>query len=127
MAAKRCYAARMLSSRQRSHLKALAHDKKPVILMGHKGLTDAVVKETDAALLAHELIKVKLADDTQLDAHANEIAARTESDLVTRVGKVAILYRAHPDEPRIRLPREARSAQYEDPSDDPANDGFTED
>lgn len=44
----------------RQSLKAKAHHLKPVILLGAKGLTPAVVEETNVALTAHELIKVKL-------------------------------------------------------------------
>ncbi len=41
-------------------LKAKAHHLKPVILLGAKGLTPAVIEETNNALLIHELIKVKI-------------------------------------------------------------------
>jgi RNA-binding protein len=96
-----------LNSKQRAHLKALAHERKPVVLLGHKGITDAVIKETLAALLAHELIKVRLTGDEHeaLDAEASELEQRTGSELISRLGKVATLYRRHPDTPRIELPR----------------------
>ena len=96
-----------LTSKQRAHLKALAHDRKPVILLGHKGITDAVLKETQAALLAHELIKVRLTGEEHeaLDAEAAELQSRTGAELVGRLGKVATLYKRHPDEPRLELPR----------------------
>jgi RNA-binding protein len=97
-----------LSTKQLAHLKGLAHDKKPVILLGHKGLTDAVVKETAAALLSHELIKVRLhgEDRDALAVDAERIAADTKSTLVDAVGKIVILYKRHPDTPKIVLPRE---------------------
>ncbi len=100
-----------LTSKQATFLKTLAHDKKPVILLGHKGLTDAVVKETSGALLTHELIKVRLLgeDKEVLEADAEAIAFRTGAVLLDRVGKVAILYKRHPDEPKIILPRDKPS------------------
>lgn len=98
----------MLTSRQRAFLKSLAHDKKPVILLGHKGITDSVVKETASALLTHELIKVRLHEEDTLDDDAKGIAKRAGADLVARVGKMAILYKKHPEEPKIRLPRAAK-------------------
>ena len=49
-----------LSPSQRRYLRSLAHDLSPVILLGAKGATDAVVKELDLALTHHELVKVKL-------------------------------------------------------------------
>ena len=45
---------------ERQLLKAKAHNLKPVVLMGAKGLTQAVIDETEIALLAHELIKIKI-------------------------------------------------------------------
>ncbi|HEY1098740.1 MAG TPA: YhbY family RNA-binding protein [Myxococcota bacterium] len=101
-----------LTSKQAMFLKTLAHDKKPVILLGHKGVTDAVVKETGNALLTHELIKVRLIGDDKdvLDADAEAIAFRTGAALLERIGKVAILYKRHPEEPKIVLPRDKPSA-----------------
>jgi RNA-binding protein len=94
----------MLTSKQRQFLKGLAHDKKPVILVGNKGISDPLVKETMGALLAHELIKVRLAEG-DLDATAQDIADRTAAELVERIGKVALLYKRHPKEPTIVLPK----------------------
>jgi RNA-binding protein len=95
-----------LSEKQRRHLKGLAHPLKPVILMGNAGLTDAVVAETDRALADHELIKVRLPgqDRAERDAALALLAERTASSLVTRIGHVAVLYRPHPQLPRIVLP-----------------------
>jgi RNA-binding protein len=95
-----------LNERQRRHLKGLAHPLKPVILMGNAGLTPAVVAEADRALTDHELIKVRLpgAEREQRDAAMASLAERTSSALVTRIGHVAVLYRANPQLPRIVLP-----------------------
>lgn len=93
----------MLTSKQRAFLAALAHDKKPVILLGHKGITDALVAETKAALLAHELIKARLAEGGG-DEDAAQLATSTGAELVDRLGRVVILYSKHPDKPKIKLP-----------------------
>ena len=47
-----------LSTKQKQHLKGLAHSLKPVVLMGANGLTEAVLAEIEIALNHHELIKV---------------------------------------------------------------------
>ena len=52
-----------LSPKQRQALKAQAHALKPVVMIGQNGLTDAVVRETDRALKAHELIKIRVRND----------------------------------------------------------------
>ena len=96
----------ILSEKQRRHLKGLAHPLKPVILMGNAGLTEGVVAETQRALADHELIKVRLPglDREQRDAALHTLAQRTESVMVTRIGHVAVLYKANPSLPRIVLP-----------------------
>jgi RNA-binding protein len=95
-----------LTEKQRRHLKGLAHPLKPVILMGNAGLTNSVVAETARALADHELIKVRLPgqDREARDAALAQLAERTESTMVTRIGHVAVLYRPHPELPRIHLP-----------------------
>lgn len=93
----------MLTSKQRAYLSALAHDKKPVVLMGHKGITEAVLAETKAALLAHELIKARLAEGGS-DDDATQLAKGASAELVDRLGRVVILYKQHPDKPKIKLP-----------------------
>ena len=89
----------MLSPSQRQALKARAHKLEPVVLVGGKGLTDAVVAEVDLALKAHELIKVR-APGLERDQRALAFAAlceRTGAELVQEVGKVAVLYRKKPE------------------------------
>lgn len=95
-----------LSEKQRRHLKGLAHPLKPVILMGNAGLTDAVIAATAEALETHELIKVRLPgfEREERDAALAQLAQSTGSAMVTRIGHVAVLYRRHPELPRIVLP-----------------------
>jgi RNA-binding protein len=92
-----------LSEKQLRFLRGKAHALKPVVLVGHKGLTDNVVSETVQALSTHELIKVRvrLADRTAREALLAALVARAPCTLVTRIGHVAVLYR--PAEPLARL------------------------
>ncbi len=80
-------------------LKARAHHLKPVVLLGAKGLTEAVVEETKVALLAHELIKVKIngaeREDRQLIA--TELCEQLQAELVQLIGNTAIIYRENED------------------------------
>lgn len=99
-----------LDGKQLRHLRALAHDLKPIVQVGKNGVTDAVVKELDQALLAHELVKVKIggespADGSDLEARLGDLSAT----FVGQVGNVAIVYRRHPEKPRIELPRRERT------------------
>lgn len=118
------YPPRMLSSKQRAYLQGLAHDKKPVILLGHKGVTDSVIAETRAALLAHELVKCRLAEGDTLDDDARALADGAGAELVARLGRMAILYKAHPDKQKqkIRLPKPPKKGLF-DVTDEPKRAG----
>ena len=96
-----------LSEKQRRHLRGLAHELKPIIRLGNAGLTDAVATETVRALEDHELIKVKApggGDREARDAMFAQLAQRTSSALIHRIGNVAVLYRPHATLPRILIP-----------------------
>jgi len=96
-----------LSEKQRRHLRGLAHDLKPLIRLGNAGLTDAVAAETTRALHDHELIKVKApggGDREARDALFTDLAQRTASALVHRIGNVAVLYRPNATLQRIMIP-----------------------
>ncbi len=96
-----------LTSSQTRYLRGLAHPLKPVLLLGGKGVTAAVLKELEQALDDHELIKVRLTGDDR-DARATELAHLVESsraDTVQTIGHVAVLYRRNSDKPRIALPK----------------------
>jgi putative YhbY family RNA-binding protein len=84
-----------LSPRERSALKGRAHALEPVVQVGQGGLSDAVVAETDRALTAHELIKVKIggADRDERAALVDALAARTDAAVVQSVGKIVVLWR----------------------------------
>ena len=96
-----------LGNAQTRYLRGLAHDLKPVLLVGAKGITDNLVAEADGALAHHELVKVRVvADDRELrDEWIGELCTRTQSALVARIGHVAVLYRRSADKPMIVLPR----------------------
>ena len=83
----------------RQALKAQAHHLKPVILLGAKGLTTAVVNETDLALMAHELIKVKINGAEKADRQiiANDLCEQLQAELVQLIGNTAIIYRKNVD------------------------------
>jgi RNA-binding protein len=97
----------MLTGKQRRHLRALAHDLRPIVQVGKDGLDAGLVKAVDQALTDHELVKIKLGESAGLDRHeaANELAAQTHSEVAQVLGNIVLLYRPDPDEPKIVLPR----------------------
>jgi len=92
-----------LTSRQRKRLRALAHPLEPVVLVGQDGLSEGLLQEVDRALLAHELIKVRMRKPSEKDAMASELAESTGAALCGLVGHVAILYRPHPEHPTLEI------------------------
>jgi len=95
-----------LSEKQLRYLRGRAHVLKPVIQIGQNGLTAGVCAETTRALADHELIKVRVqaADRAARDALMLELAQRTASALVTRIGHTAVLFKACTPLSRIPLP-----------------------
>lgn len=95
-----------LTTAQRQHLKSLAHTLSPVVMIGDKGLTEAVLKEIGHALKAHELIKIKAgSDDKSLRTQwLDTICGTLDATPVQQIGKILVVYRAA-EEPVIQLPR----------------------
>ncbi len=110
----------MLSSKQRRHLRSLAHSLKPIVQIGKGGIDDGLVGAIDQALLDHELIKVKVGENAGMEREeaAAQIATRTKSHVAQVLGNIVLLYRAHPDEPTIVLPKSNGGAGTNDDSDD---------
>jgi RNA-binding protein len=96
-----------LTSKAARHLRALGHDLSAVVFVGKEGVSEALVAATNAALLTHELIKVKVQAEAPVDRKeaATELASKTESALAQVVGRTFLLYKRHPKKPKIRLPK----------------------
>ena len=98
-------AAPALDGAQRRHLRGLAPPLKPIVFVGESGISDAVVKALDDALEQHELVKVRLRQPPDKKAAAKELAEAASAALCGVVGHTVVLYRPHPEEPKITLPR----------------------
>jgi RNA-binding protein len=94
-----------LTARQRKFLKALAHKKKPVVLVGQAGLTATVLKETQGALAHHELIKVRLPSigRDERTALLQQMAEDCGAETVQEIGRIGVLYKKS-TKSRIKLP-----------------------
>ncbi|MFO1321313.1 MAG: ribosome assembly RNA-binding protein YhbY [Burkholderiales bacterium] len=90
-----------LTPARRKELKAQAHGLDPVVLIGGNGLTSAVLKEIDASLTAHELIKVHVAgeDRDSRAAMMTEICGALGAESVQLIGRMLVLFRERPEEP----------------------------
>ncbi|HEX7889849.1 MAG TPA: YhbY family RNA-binding protein [Ramlibacter sp.] len=103
-----------LTIAERKAHRAEAHHLDPVVMIGNDGLTPAVKKETEAALNAHGLIKVRvLGDDReQREAIYQELCDTLSAAPIQHIGKLLVLWRPKPaklkaeDEDRKPGPRE---------------------
>ena len=95
-----------LTGRQKRYLRGEAHHLSAVVTIGKEGVSDAVCAATDQALHDHELIKVKLLEGCPTDRReaGPQLATKVRAELAGTVGRVLILYRPDPKEPRFTLP-----------------------
>ena len=97
-----------LSPAQRKEHRAAAHHLDPVVAIGGEGLTAAVRKETDAALKAHGLIKVRMfSDDREArEAVFQDLAESLSAAPIQHIGKLLVLWRPVP--PKAKVERDER-------------------
>ena len=89
-----------MDTQTKQALKARAHHLKPIILIGAKGLTKAVLNETNIALNAHELIKVKIMGMERDDkaATADSLCRELDAQCIQKIGNTFVIYRPKPEE-----------------------------
>lgn len=89
----------MLTRAFLKNLATKAQQLNPVVMIGTKGLTETVHQEIDGALLAHELIKIRVSASTKEDRQTmiDQIIAQHEAALVQKIGHVVVIYRKKPD------------------------------
>ncbi len=100
-----------LSPAQRADLRSKAHALKPVVLVGAEGLTDAVLKEIEVHLEAHQLIKIRVFGDER-DARIeiyDEICDRLNAAPVQHIGKLLVIWRPEGAVPAKRRVTRTRS------------------
>jgi RNA-binding protein len=88
-----------LTSGQKKTLRGLGHHLEPVVYVGKEGLSPALLLSLEAALKAHELIKIKLGQNCPLerDIAGKELTKCTGAALVQIIGRMILLYRPNPD------------------------------
>jgi putative YhbY family RNA-binding protein len=109
-----------LTPAQRKEHRAEAHHLDPVVMIGGDGLTAAVKKETDAALKAHGLIKVRVFSDdrTERETILQTLADELNAAPIQHIGKLLVLWRPKPtkerteDEDRMPGPRDFKVLKF---------------
>ncbi|HTD05658.1 YhbY family RNA-binding protein [Undibacterium sp.] len=84
-----------LTPAERSELRSAAHALKPIVIIGEAGLSPAVMKEIDAGLNSHGLIKVRVfGDDREARiAMYDNICSTLDAAPIQHIGKLLVLYR----------------------------------
>ena len=109
-----------LTIAERKAHRAEAHHLDPVVMIGNDGLTPAVVKETDAALKAHGLIKVRVQGDDRAAREAIylQLADQLSAAPIQHIGKLLVLWRPKPEKERTEAadklpgPRDFKVLKY---------------
>jgi len=86
-----------LNNSQLRKFKAAAQLLEPMLKVGKAGLTEAFVRSVDTALAQHALVKIKFVEfKEQKKELAPQLAEKTASHLIMRVGNVMVLHRPRP-------------------------------
>ena len=96
-----------LTSKQRAHLRSLAHPLKPIIQVGSEGVSDALLKTVNEAFNTRELLKVKVLEGAPEDTRSTAdaiVAAMEDVHVAQTIGRTVVLYRPFEEDPEIRLP-----------------------
>ena len=98
----------MLSSRQRSQLRAMANSIDTILQIGKGGITSNVITQMSDALVSRELVKGRVLESSLLTASqaCDELAAQIGAESVQTIGSRFVLYKANtqiPKEKRIKL------------------------
>lgn len=97
----------MLTGKQKRFLRAMGNEMDPILQVGKGGVTEPVITQANEALEARELIKGRVLPNSLEDVEgaAQELADRTQAELVQVIGRNFLLYRESKKKPLIVLPR----------------------
>jgi RNA-binding protein len=93
----------MPSGKLRKALRAAGHHRPVVVQVGKEGVTEPLLRQLEEALLAHELVKVKVGTECPEDRFevGAIFAAEPGVQLAQILGRTLLVYRKHPQRPRF--------------------------
>jgi RNA-binding protein len=93
----------MPSTPLRRQLRAHGHSLRPIVMIGKHGVTSSLRRELQLAAFAHELVKIRIASECPLDRFevAQRLGAEPGIRIVQILGRVLLVYKRHPQEPRF--------------------------
>jgi RNA-binding protein len=99
----------MPSSPLRRALRAAGHHRPVVVQVGKEGVTPALAQQLSEALLAHELVKVKVLTETPDSRFetAEQLGAAADAHIAQVLGRTVLVYRKHPEKPTFEPRQDA--------------------
>lgn len=97
----------MITTKQRSYLKSLAHKLSPIFQVGKNGVVENTIIQFNEAFETKELIKATVLNNSLLTAKeaCEEIAKKTNAEIILVIGNRFVLYKASTKNPQINLPK----------------------
>ena len=82
----------------KKQLRKNSYSLKPVVIIGQNGLTDSVLSEIDASLIAHELIKIRIREQNKdkRDEQCSQIQKNLGAEIIHQIGFIVVFYRPNP-------------------------------
>lgn len=96
----------MITSKQRSYLRAIANNMSPIFQLGKDGIEDNFLKQVGEALEARELIKISVLGNSGYEAReaSNVICEELSCEGIQAIGNKLVLYKRSSKKPKIELP-----------------------
>lgn len=97
----------MISTKQRSYLRSLAHNIDPIFQVGKGGIEENFLKQVDQALEARELIKIKTLNNSGMTSReaSDILCEELGCEGIQAIGNKLVLYRKSSKKPKIELPK----------------------
>jgi RNA-binding protein len=97
----------MFNNKQKRFLRAQGNALEPIVFVGKGEVSANVIKQLDEALIAHELVKVRVLKNcmTAIDDVVIELSSGTLAEEIQVIGNNILFYRQNPDKPKIMLPK----------------------
>ena len=95
----------MITSKQRSALRAMANRIKPVFQIGKENVGENLVKQLDEHLELHEIVKVRILKNSEVNCKmtCSIIANRLGAEPISAIGSTFVLYRRSKENPVIEI------------------------
>ncbi len=92
----------MLTSKQRAALRGCANKIDTILQIGKGGIGDTLIKQVSDALVAREIVKIKVLENCEYSARevSEILAEKTQSESIQVIGSKVVLFKRNPKEPK---------------------------